>query len=249
MITLLIALIQVASFLIIYLMMDKIFSLIDIGDSLVAENQIFFSISVYSNMIFSLALMMTLSCAYQQLVSLNKFLSKLSTDQNQMLNKLLLNRVAIIFDKMCDILDGTSKFYLFSLLGFMLGFAYFNMFFIYLLFLNIKLASREILYFSASSTLWMFYFSPGVIILTTLASWIEREGRKTVNIMQQLINCDNNNTRDLKSLHLLIQQTSHRSSRISCGLFLLNWKFFFSMLGAIFSFSIILIQFYDVKKQ
>lgn len=232
----------------IFTAMGYLLHLLELDAALDIPSRMFLFSSILFNMIFGTTLMMSMTCGYRQLKSLNQSLGNSAIFPHQVSNEVLLKRVANIFDTVCDIFDAISKFYLLNILGFLVGFTYFNIFFVFGIFLNFKLRTWKMIYFSATSVCWLFYFSPLVIYITIIASRIETEGRRTVNIMHELINVQGQ-TKDLKILNILVQQASHRSPRISCGLFYLNWKFFFSMLGGIFSFSIILIQFYDVAKQ
>lgn len=241
-----IIIVQIGTFIFIFSILLSLFVLLGIFDSYSNRDKVFFLSSVFSNMLFGSTLMMILSCACHQLEALNTLLGNFLQDEEILLKMRLLKKVPIIYDKLCDIFDNISKFYLLSMVGFLFGFTYFNIFFIYEVCLLFQVQSKELFYFLGSSVLWNLYYGPFVLFITISASLIEKEGIKTVDIVQKLIRAFGN-SKDSKRLIILHQQSLHRRPKVSCELFELNWSFFFTILAGIFSFSIILIQFYDVN--
>ncbi|CRL02698.1 CLUMA_CG016090, isoform A [Clunio marinus] len=69
---------------------------------------------------------------------------------------------------------------------------------------------------------------------------------RTAELLNQplMIKNDRNALIRLKNMS---QQIEHRKPTLSCGIFIVNWKFMFSMICGIFNLAIVLIQFYDVK--
>lgn len=125
-----------------------------------------------------------------------------------------------------------------------LGFTFFSVFLCISVYIFIRTPSYPILYFTTSALLWVFYYIPCMIWMTIYASLSETEGVRTADLLQRLVSTENRSG-SLKRLRIVMQQFTHRTPRISCTLFDLNWKFFLNMLGAIFSITIILIQFYE----
>lgn len=196
-------------------------------------------------MVSSVTLMMILTCLYSQMRTFNDFLSKVFVKPRNITNVQCVIRTSILHDSFCDCSDAISTFYTLTILTFFLGFLYFNIVFLFVIFALFQDFSTKLLYFSLSGIFWIFFYSPCIIWITTLSSWIEKEGLRTLNLLQLMIR-DERKSKDVKRLAILVQQVTHRSPKIYCGMMDLNWKFFFTMLGAIFSFWIIIIQFYDV---
>lgn len=239
---------QITTFVMIFATIVHLFTLLGIVEAFNARDRLVYFSSVFFNMIFATSLMMTLSCALHQLKSLNTFLDNSFRDKIKMTNNRWLKDLLIIHDKICDIFDGISKFFSLSMIGSALGFTYFNIFFVYEVCLIIQAPSKELLYLVETSILWLFYFTPCVLFVTICASSVKREGTRTIDLIQKFVN-DQMRSHELKTLIHLNQQAFHRRPRVSSGLFEPDWEFFFTMLAGIFSFSIILIQFYDVSNR
>lgn len=208
-------------------------------------NEVSFFLSVLLMMLCSVTLMMTLTCAYFQLKTFNNFLSKLIADPRKKSNIQIIIRTSILHDSICDCCEAISRFYNLLIMIFFFEFVFFNIFFFYLVYSLFKVYTLELFYFTLTGVLWISHYAPCIFWVTMFSSWIESEGLKTGNHIQMLANVEKN-LETLKKLTSLMQQVTHRSPKISCGMFDVNWKSFFGMLGAIFSFWIIMIQFYDV---
>lgn len=181
---------------------------------------------------------MIMTCAYYQLHALANSLEKLSLDGQKISTVQVAKRVAIILDRICDIFETLPRFYLVNICSFLLGFSYFTIFFLYAMYLNITNPNE----FLFNGVLWIFYYSPFVLWMTILASQINSDTRRVANLIQRMASLEMD-ALSLRKSNILMLQMMHRMPKISCGLFELNWKFFFSILSAIFSFFIILIQF------
>lgn len=188
---------------------------------------------------------MTLLCTFYQIQALNYYLEKLLKNSKTFHIPSVVKRTAIIHDKLCDVVEAISAFYLPNIFTFFLGFWYFSMFAVYNTYLLIKFPSHQLEYFLRTSILWLLYYSPCVLWMITFSSCISKEGYRTANLIQHLTVLKTDR-RSLAKTNILMQQMSHRIPQISCGMFELNWKFFFACLGGTFNFSIILIQFCDV---
>lgn len=218
-------------------------NLVRVQSEIGTVNSILIFSSLYSNLFFCASMIMIMSSAFYQLHNLNTLLMQLVENRQGLTTIQIIKRTAIMFDIICDIFDGISGYYLVNISNFLLGFSYFNIFFFYSVYMNFKHPNE----FLISSMIWILYYSPFVLWMTTLASRIGLEGQKTADLIHHIVNKEMN-PKTLRKSNLLVQQVFHRIPRISCGLFELNWKFFLYLTGFIFSFSVILIQFYDILK-
>lgn len=218
------------------------FNLLLVAEYLSSKDKIIFFVSVYVNLLYFSTFIVVLSSAYYQLHAMNEFLKKLPSDRQNLATTRIIRETAIMFDKFCDIFGDISRFYLLNIVIFLFLSAFFVTYMIYAFYLNFKNPNEFLL----SVFVWMFYFLPPVLWMAVFASWIDKEGKKTGLLIQLLVHPERT-VKTLKSSNIFMQQLKHRQPKISCGLFDLNWKFFFSLLGTISSFAIILIQFYDVS--
>lgn len=211
-------------------------------------SKFFFIATIIFHMYFGSSLMMLCNCGYQQLVTLNAILTKNLNDSDQQDLIDVIKKTAKMYDKLCDVFDEISTFYVFFILLVLLGFLHYNVFFVYALYILFNNLNPSILLFVIGTFLWVIYFAPCVIYLTLFSSLIESEAYRTADLVQMLVN-RNMDLRSLRKASIFSLHVSHRIPKLSCGMFEINWRTFFGIMGSIFSFSIILIQFYDVTKE
>lgn len=224
------------------------FKELDLTKYLSNKNRLFFFSSVFTNMLFSTTVMMTISCAYHQIQSLNAFIMECSNEPHRKSVGKVIREASIIHDKLCDLIDNFSTLYLFNILLFLIGFLYFSVFLCYAIFVYYQTPKVQSLLFLLSNFMWILYYIPCALWMVTFSSLTEHEGLRTADLIQQLMNVEKT-SKPSRRLNIMMLQMSHRTLQISCGgMFVLNWKLFFSLMGGIFSFAIILIQFYDVAQ-
>lgn len=194
---------------------------------------------------FCVSIMMPLSCGFYQLAALNGLLET-CIERRVENSKLFIKKVAMMYDKICDVFDAISAYFLLYNLIFLSAFYLYNVFFFYLLYVYLKSPTFNTGCLLFTSVTGFLYFAPCVLWMVTFSHWIQAESSKTADLVQKLTNLsvDLETLRVTQGLNLLVV---HRRPRISFGLFDLNWKSFFDMLSAIFSFTIVAIQFYDVR--
>lgn len=191
------------------------------------------------------SLLMMMACGYYQLQALNNFLLELSESSDDIFSRRKLKKISIMFDTLCDVFEEISSFFLLNIFFYLIGFVYFNTFCLYIGYILFLSPNYKLVFFLIITLMWVFYYLAPVIWIVTFSSLIDREGIRTADLIQQLsVKCQN--LKSLESSEIVMQMVTHRRPKISCGLFDLSWKFFFALLGSIFSFGIILIQFYDV---
>lgn len=216
------------------------------GEISFRNNTIFFSV-IFCFIQASTSFMMILSCGYNQILSINQFLQRCIQCGTKMSDEEVIRNTSRLYDKLCDVFEATSTYYLFNNLQLLLAFNYFNVFFYYSVYIYITLPNFIMLNFVLTCLMWCLLYTPGIFWMMRFSSRIRAEGCKTANLVQKLANREKNRSslRCSQGYALLI---AHRQLKITCGLYELNWKSFFAILGNIFSFSIIIIQFYDVSK-
>lgn len=209
-------------------------------------NQVFFFASLFFYLQLCTSFMMILACAFYQLSALNNHLKKCISNPTELDVSDIIRNTSIMYDKLCDVFDSISAFYMLSILMFILGSTYFIVFFWYLLYAFLAVSSNDLGYFLTTTILWCLYYLPCILGMNMYSSWIESEGLRTVDLLLLLAYKDAK-LKSLKSSIVTTLQAAHRRPKITCGLYELNWKALFAMMGSIFSFSIITIQFYDIS--
>ena len=189
--------------------------------------------------------MMVLCYAYYEVKVLNKFLVSTVEGSNKIRTPNIFRKVSIIYDKLCDLHDVISSFYLFSNLIFLMGLFYFNVFLFYSLYIYLRNPTVDLGYYFLTLLAWYFFYFPCVICIA-VSSLIEFEGCKTYHLIQILART-RGSKKSLRSCSIFELQTKHRTPKITCGLFHINWKMFFTLIVGVFSSFIITVQFYDVS--
>lgn len=190
--------------------------------------------------------MMVLLSTYYQISNLNKFLRKCLKHREIISVPDVFKKTLIIYNKICDLCDSISSFYLMANMSLFTGFALLNVFFLYTIFIYIRNPTNGLLLYLMTLILWCLFYIIAVIWTVIFSTWIHSESCKAADLIQQLVSKDNQLT-SLRSSLIMSLQVNHRSPTIKCT-FDINWKILYSVIGTIFSLSIIMIQFYDVTK-
>lgn len=232
-------------FLIVSFGILTIFAKIGLSDSLSSRNKILFFSTVFTYVQLSSTFLMFEACVFCQFICLNNILRKGIEDPTRK-PLISLRETSRIYDNICDIFDDLSEFYLPLCIIFLVGLLYYMTFFIYALYIYYENSSKSLAYFLASAILWIFYFSPTVGISMRTSSWVRTEAGKTIDYIQKLANRQSDQ-KVVKDSYIVNLLAAHRKPRITIGLFELTWKSLFTVITLIYSFAIILIQFYDVS--
>lgn len=198
---------------------------------------------------FSLSLFIVESCAYYQLISLKEKLKNIVQNfESEASIDHLVREISIMYVKICDIFDEIQNFYLFLNILYIIGFFYYNIFSYYLMFIYFKNPNYHMLILMSSASLLILFFWFTVFNSVSISSKAQNEACRIYNLMQ-IIETRNDCVLRLKRSQIMSLLIAHRKPKISVGIFEMSWKSFFSILVLIYSFSIILFQFYDVHKE
>lgn len=209
-------------------------------------NKFSLAVSSFLHTQFTLSHMMLLSATFYQLKSLNNRVKVISGDFCEKSLKTNIQKVLILHDNFCDVSDKISKMYTIPVILYFSAFAVFAYFSGYILFVFVKTPSFPLFYFLCYFLFWLSIFTPFILWTLTFSNLIENEGRKTAEILVKHTKISKNLVCN-KIVDRFYLQVTQRNPKITCGFFDLNWKLFFSLCTAILYFTIILIQFYDVK--
>lgn len=108
-------------------------------------------------------------------------------------------------------------------------------------------------FFKNNSLAHQFFFYSGIIFSLPEATFtlsiivqsalLKMEANKSFNLLNGKTLSSYSDDKTLKLVHLFGAQISHRNPAISCGLFMIDWKFLFAFISSCLSNLIILFQF------
>lgn len=199
---------------------------------------------LYTFLPFTVGSWMIMNCVYYQIKSLNRFLENLLNNHEKSAPS-IIKKVANIHDKVSDLCECVSAFYVLSYLFIISSSTYFYVFTTYSIFVYTKFPSQELLDFTLTVSLWCIYLGPLSISLIALSSWIQSEGNRTADLVEQLA-IKARKLKMIKISYILALQARHRRTTVTCGLYDINWKVLFTVFGSVYSYSVIMIQFHDV---
>lgn len=95
---------------------------------------------------------------------------------------------------------------------------------------------------SSSFILWSAFYSAILVAITAVGHSLKSSGKAiALKVHEALIECDDSRMRD--DLIMFSQQLLHRVPAFSCGLFHFDWTLTYSIVSAITTYAMILVQF------
>lgn len=89
---------------------------------------------------------------------------------------------------------------------------------------------------------WILFYLLAILWVIVLSNKIKHQGKSTALLFHKML-MKRRNPEMLKIVQLSALQFYHQSPEISCGMFKIDWPLMLTMIGAVFSYLIILIQF------
>jgi 7tm Chemosensory receptor len=209
------------------------------------NEQIIFAYIIFSTAQFCVSLMMISTIGFYILLNFNEFITRIIEDKSSCSNAQILKLSATIYNKICDAYEDISKFYSIFCMLLVLMSTFFNVFNFYTFYVLLKVGGYKLMFFAATSFLWAICYLPPIVCIIAYSNGLQKQSVVTGNLITKLMSCKGSN-KDVKQSKLFELLVAHRRPKISCGMFDLDWKFCFSVIGCVFSFSIIVIQFSDV---
>jgi len=206
-----------------------------------------FYFSIFLQSQYSCVVMMILSCGYYLLVATNSTLKKSIKNDCSIPTSTVIKTVSVIYDKLCETYELVSACFTAYIVIYFMDFVYFNVFTSYAVYVFIKSPTDQKALFLQISISWILHYSPCVFWVMIFSSRIQTQGSNMIVLIQKLAYKHRNDKEILKCIDNLSLMFEHRKPKISCGLFVINWQYCFSVFVSIFGFTIILAQFYDVQ--
>ena len=206
----------------------------------------FWSVCLY--FMNGLSFLIIVSIVYFQLKALNNSISQCSKNNSKNQIKEFLRETFKMYDLIVDIIDAVSSYFVLNCLVFNLCFVYFSTYFLFTAFALFQDTNLKMFYFFLTILLWFLLYFPFFLYIGIFSSFIQKEASKVANTVH-ILTLDVNDPKMSRVCEHFMLQTSHRMPVLmKFGLFAINWKFAFSVVGSIFSYAIILIQFFDISK-
>ena len=208
---------------------------------------IIFIATQFCFLLFIMVQILLLSCGLLVIKGMNKILkSYLNTSQEVIQGSDIFRNASKVYMKLCDVYNQIIKIFIFANVFATGGFVYFIIFNTYTVFISLNNPNDTLYcYFALANALWGIMYAPCIMFVMAASSQILTECQKSAGIVHQLA-AKADDDRTLKQCKNFVLLTDHYKPVVSCGLFEINWKTAFMMLGSIFNYSIILIQFYDI---
>lgn len=193
----------------------------------------------------SLSLMIIASVSFYMLRNFNEFLVENLEGGLACPFRKLLKITTAFYDNLCDALIAVTQFYAVFLVLFLSILINFSVLSAFTFYIFLKMGGTDIFLFFVTTISWATVWLPFVIWVIAFSSGIYKESSNTVDLIHRLATVYGNKS-DTKAAHNFALLASHRRPQISCGLFEFDWKLLFSLIGCVFSFTLIVIQFSDV---
>ena len=156
----------------------------------------------------------------------------------------IVREMALIHDKACSTAELINTCFALNLIIYLLYFVSNVIIFCFGIYyyLNTLNSPTSLLIVNIITLQWILYYLIGVVWIILIASWIKSEGRMTVMLFHELT-ISNSDARLLKTVQLSTMQIVHRQPTISGVLFNIDFELITLMIGAVLSYTIILVQF------
>ena len=205
---------------------------------------VIFFVTQFCFMLFCTVLEILFSCSCFVLKAVNKTLKSCINNPGKLSDSDIIRQTSMIYVKLCDIYGEIMKIFFLGLLVLILFCVVSIITFIYTVFMFIQKPIDLLFFFTLLMSLWVIMFSPVFCFLAGISSKVLSESERTADLVQQLAN-KSGDLKVLKNCKNFILLIAHLKPIVSCVLFELNWKTVFLIVGSIFNYSIIMIQFYD----
>lgn len=226
--------------------LNTIFNKLDITDCVSTKDKIYFNLAICSYVQLSTSTSIYGICIVLVIRGLNTTLKNFLDYPVNHRSCDVIRMSSLIYIKVCEICDNCSIIYSLLLTPFLMVFLFYNLLLTYGIFVYQMNANNQLYWFSLLALIFVVLYAPTVFILFSMSNFILTKSKTTIDLVQQIIS-KQKDARLQKKCNNLILLLSHTKPVWSLTLFDIHWKSFFGMLGVIFSYSVILVQFYDVS--
>lgn len=217
----------------------KIVELAKTIDKIIFVATLFFAVQILAS------IMMMIFVGYYFLMNMNQIIiDRIENGEFQGINK-LLKFTSSVYLKLLDVFETISQIFVLFIILFLMVVTAFIVYFFYTLFVFLSSPGLLMFYFLLTIMALAIFYVPFAVFINAASDAVQTRSSATCTLLQQLIN-KSGTAKDLKTLSSFELLVAHRRPTVSCGMFDLNWKLVFSIIGSVFSYSIIVIQFSDI---
>lgn len=192
---------------------------------------------------YTIGYMLTIYVIYFRLSLVRRFLETLEGKDLKIKHD--LKNVALIVDRICDSLESTKFGYTINTVVYILHFAFFSILLVYSCLSYIfRAPSGDIdLLYSELAIAWEIYYAPLIVWIFLYSNSIQKEAQKIANLVHKLLHVNQIDAKTYERCKVIFMQMQHRHPEMSCGVFVVDLKLMFYLLGVCFSYLVIIVQF------
>lgn len=228
--------------------LNNIFDTLDLADAVSKKDRIFLNVAVFSYVQLSTSTQILGICTVLLITAMNKALRNCLAKPNFHRCFDIIRLVSLIHIKICEVCNNCSIVFTLLLLPFLMVFLFYNLLMTYGFFVYQMNPNDQLYLFSLLAFIFVSLYAPTTLVLFSMSSIILSSSGATIDLVQQLI-AKNKNVKLQKKCNNLVLLLAHTKPVWSLTFFDVRWESFFAMLGVIFSYSVILVQFYDVSNE
>lgn len=224
-----------------------LFEVLGIMETLSAKNVAIVALNTSLFIQLDIFMIMLLLSGCLVMSSLNDVLRKCSKDMKKMSKIFVIRRCSQVYMKLTDVYESISRIFVMLNLLFVSCYMIYNVIFLYSLFIYQKKPSERMFYFCQMTFTWVIVYTPTLAVMFGACSKMLSQSKVTANIVQEIAS----RSKDPEILRMsqnFAQMVEHRKPITSCAFYILGWPTCFMLMEKTFSYSIIIFQFYDVKK-
>lgn len=228
--------------------LNDIFNALDLNASVSRNDRIYFNVAIFYYIQLSTSTAIIGNCISLVLRSLNTSLENALQKPGNLPYFDVIRRTSLIYIKVCEILSNSSIVFTFLFPPFLMIFVFYNLLLTYGLYVYQMCPNNQLFLFSLLAFFFVCLYAPTALIFFSVSSLISSQSQTAIDLVQQIV-AKQSNLVVQKKCNDLVLILEHTKPVWSCMMFDIHWKSFFSMLGVIFSYSVILVQFYDVTNE
>lgn len=207
---------------------------------------VFYLLSNISYLITTICYMLVLLAVYVRLRLVNDYMMKhIAKDQTTVEDDCkAMKIVKILHGKITETTNLINICFSFNIITYLFQLVFFTIFISFGFYHYIMSESSEFsqLLMNVITLQWIIFYLLAILWVLVLSSKIKHQGHLTAFFFHKML-MEKNNPKILKIVQLSALQFYHQSPEISCGMFKIDWPLMLTMIGAVFSYLIILIQF------
>lgn len=192
------------------------------------------------------AMIIIMGCCCMTVSTLKNVLEQSVARPCNKANSDIIFKTSLIYEKVCNITANCSTFFKFMLVPFFMFYLFYHLLFTYGLFVYQMNPNYRLYTFTKMTLLWVTFYTPFVFCIYIFSSGIISGSERIIDLIQSIAAKDKKQ-KSIRKANNLALFYAHQKPQMTCELFDVNWKTFFSFMGSTLAYTIILVQFYDVS--